>query len=689
MAEGHRRYRVEIPDIEYYQRMIECRYGCPVHTDAKGYVTAIAEGDYEKAYIIAKEPNPFASICGRVCAAPCEVTCRRGAIDAPVAIRALKRFVTERFGVEAPLSLGKGSGKAAEEMGLDLVIQGGYSLEGTNFQDASTLKRLAGTLGVSDRRARNTGPRVAVIGSGCAGLTCAHDLALLGYRVTVFEKQAIPGGMLILGVPEYRLPRDLIQAEIQAILDLEVELRTNTALGQDLFIKDLKNQGYQAIFIAIGAHMSRELRIEGVQMDGVLRAIEFLLNVNLGFKVDLGERVIVVGGGDVAMDAARSAAREILDAEVRAALEAFRPDVLEATEAMRRAMEVAREAMRKGAREVNVICLESWEEMPAQRFEVEEAQSEGVKIYPRLGPKRILGDNGRVKGLETLAVKSVFDEQGRFNPSFIEGSEAVMEADSVILAIGQTSDLSWIRPEDGIEVTPRGTIKIDPETMATTAPGIYAGGDVAVGPRIFIEAVEHGHRAARAIHEYLSHRKLREVKLAWWIPIDYRKRLLEKERPEGPFLPTYYPNYHRLERYLPPSLPIERRIGIAEIELGYEEAMAREQGIRCLKCHINTIFHGERCILCGACVDVCPEYCLKFVRLDQVVGGEEVSRLIELSLGSSLKDFQKGDPDLLRKATVMIMDLEKCIRCALCAIRCPTDAITMETFHFQEELVCQ
>lgn len=684
-----KRYRVEIPDIEYYQRMIECRNGCPVHTDAKGYVTAIAEGDYEKAYIIAREPNPFASICGRVCAAPCEIACRRGEIDAPVAIRALKRFVTERFGVEARLPSGKNPAIAQEDMGFDLVAMGKYPLDGINHQDVSAFKELAGTRGVSDRRTRNTGPRVAVVGSGCAGLTCAHDLALLGYRVTVFEAQPIPGGMLVLGVPEYRLPRDLIQAEIQAILDLGVELRLNSALGRDFFIRDLKEQGYESIFIAIGAHKSRELRIEGVQLDGVLRAVEFLLNVNMGFRVDLGEKVIVVGGGDVAMDAARSVARELFEEEMRVFLERVRPGqaVYPDGEAMREAMDVAREAMRKGAREVSVICLESWDEMPAQRFEIDEALLEGVKIHTRLGPKRILGTNGRVAGLEAIAVRSVFDEQGRFNPSFIEGSERVMEADSVILAIGQTSDLSWIRPEDGVEVTPRNTIKIDPETMATTSPGIYAGGDVAVGPRIFIEAVEHGHRAARAIHEELTGKGLKVGKKGWWFPIDYRKRFFDKEKPEGPFLPTFYPNYHKLERRLPSALPIERRIGIAEVELGYEPEMAREQGMRCLKCHINTIFHGERCILCGACVDVCPEYCLKFVRLDQIVGGEEVSCLIELSLGSPLKDFQKGDPDLLSQATVMIMDPEKCIRCALCAIRCPTDAITMEAFYFQEGLV--
>ncbi|HSC72298.1 MAG TPA: FAD-dependent oxidoreductase, partial [Candidatus Methylomirabilis sp.] len=282
MAEDRsKKFRVAVPDHGYWRRQIKCQDACPVHTDARGYVSAIADGDLEKAYIIAREPNPFASICGRVCAAPCEAACRRGDIDAPVGIRALKRFVTEGYGVEAPLRADRDR-PAAEATGLPLVESAAAVREIRNAEDATALRRL----GQMDHRGKRK--RVAVVGSGVAGLTCAHDLALLGYRVTVFEKQLVAGGMLRLGVPEYRLPRDLVQAEIQAVLDLGVDLRTNCPIGRDFSLAELRAEGYQAVFLAIGCHKGRGLPIEGTDLDGVFRAVEFLLNVNLGFKVDLG-----------------------------------------------------------------------------------------------------------------------------------------------------------------------------------------------------------------------------------------------------------------------------------------------------------------------------------------------------------------------------------------------------------------
>jgi NADPH-dependent glutamate synthase beta subunit-like oxidoreductase len=563
---------------------------------------------------------------------------------------------------------------------------GNVQADNRNLQDASSLLNLA-------REKPGQGRRVAVIGSGVAGLTCAHDLALLGHRVTVFEKQGIPGGMLMLGVPEYRLPRDLVQAEIQAVLDLGVELRCNEAVGRDFLLADLKAQGFEAVFIAIGAHVSRGLRIEGVELDGVFRAVEFLLNVNLGYRVDLGERVVVVGGGDVAMDVARSAARGLLSTELRSHFDlAGRPrppDAIAEAAAMRDAMDVAREAMRTGAKEVRLICLESWEEMPAQRFEIEEALAEGIRISPRLGPKRILGRNGKVSGLETITVRSVFDDARRFNPSYIEGSEAVLECDSVILAIGQSSDLTWVRPEDGIQVSPRGTIVVAPETMATTAPAIFAGGDVAFGPRIFIEGVENGHRAARSIHEYLTATPLTPRRRARWVAVDPRAAFLGERNAGEPFLPSFWKDYRHVPRQEAPALPIERRIGIAEVELGYELPLAREQARRCLKCSITPIFDGARCILCGGCVDICPEYCLRMVPLSRITGDDTLSALVQSVTGSphSAFGYPLGDPHSAiadATATAIIMDTDRCIRCGLCALRCPTGAITMEMFGFEE-----
>jgi formate dehydrogenase beta subunit len=659
------KYHVTVPDYGYWRKQIKCQDACPVHTDARGYVTAIADRDPERAYIIAREPNPFASICGRVCAAPCEVACRRGDIDAPIAIRALKRFVTERYGVEAPLRADRDR-PAAEATGLALVEAAGAVREIRNAEDASGLRRL----GLMPHPGK--GKRVAVVGSGVAGLSCAHDLALLGYRVTVFEKQAVPGGMLVLGVPEYRLPRDLVRAEIQAVLALGVELRANAAIGRDFTLADLRGQGYEAVFLAIGCHKGRGLPIEGTDLDGVFRAVEFLLNINLGFKVDLGQRVIVVGGGDVAMDAARTAAREVAEAEVLTALDAARAALrqpqVDPVAAMREAMDVAREAVRTGAREVRVICLESWEEMPASRFEIDEALAEGLAIQPRLGPKRIVGRAGKVTGLETIRVARVFDEQRRFSPQFVEGTEQVMEADSVILAIGQAAELEFLTPADGVAVTPRGTIQVSPETLATTAPGIYAGGDVAFGPRIFIEGVANGHRAARSIHEYLGGQRLAAAVDTQWVRLDHAQQVLLGPPVEGPRLPRVYPGYRAAGRQEPPGLPIDRRIGIAEVELKYPEETALAQARRCVRCGIHTIFDATRCILCGGCVDVCPEYCLRMVPLQQIAGDQAVTALLHTH----------------GAGTAMLMDATRCIRCALCAIRCPTGAISMEAFRYAE-----
>ena len=590
------KYKVEIPDMEYWQKMIKCQYACPVLTPAGRYVTSISEGDYEKAYDFARLPNPFVYVCGRVCDHPCETACRRGDIDEPISIRAMKRVATDHHS----LSLGHAHGHIVKE---------------------------------------KNNRRVAVLGAGPAGLSCAHDLARLGYSVTIFESSPVAGGMLYLGLPEYRLSRDIIRLEVDAIINLGAELKTNKAIGRDFSLLDLKQQGFEAVFIAIGAHKSKDLRMEGLDLDGVLKGVDFLLNINLGYKVDLGKKVIVIGGGNVAMDVARSAMRKVATSLIPGGLEE-----------MREAVEVARLALRRGAREVHLVCLESRKEMPAHPWEVEEAEKEGIIIHPSLGPKRIVGAEGKVVGLETIDVESVFDRDGRFNPAFKAGTEKVIEGTSVILAIGQASDLSFITKEDGIEKTRRGTIAVNEETLAATASGIYAGGDVAFGPRNVIQAVADGQKAARSIDYYLKGRREQKKIAKFTVLKDHR---MSK-------------GYDAIERQEVPVLPLDRRIGIAEVELGFSDNVAKEEGKRCLKCFINTIFDSSKCILCGGCVDVCPEYCLKMVSVSKIEGGENLVKLIG----------KKGDVQ-----TAMLKDETKCIRCGLCARRCPTGTITMEMFE--------
>ena len=331
-----------------------------------------------------------------------------------------------------------------------------------------------------------------MVGSGPAGLAVAHDLTLEGYQVTVFEALPVAGGMLNVGIPPYRLPRDVVQTEVmQPLRDLGVEIRVNTPLGPDLTLSDLREMGFAAIFLATGCTRSRDVEIEGMHLEGVLKGVDFLLDASLGRGVRLGERVVVVGGGNVAVDVARSALR--MPGEP--ALEG--EEIIVATD-------VARSAIRLGAPDVHVVCLESREEMPAYESEIRQAEEEGIIFHASVGPKRIVGEDGQVRAVETIAVASVFDAEGRFNPSFIPDTEALLEADTAILAIGQSPDLSFLSEDDGVETMRSGMIRADPETGATTAPGIFAGGDVVSGPRNVIEVIAAAHQVARAIHAYLG-----------------------------------------------------------------------------------------------------------------------------------------------------------------------------------------
>ncbi len=549
-------------DRDWLETNFPCHAACPVGTEAGRYVALIAEGRFREAYAVARRPNPLASICGRICAAPCETACRRGALDQPISIRALKRFVTERFGVESMI-------------------------------DLDMLREIYGRRELLFPR-----DRVAIVGAGPAGLAAAHDLALLGYPVTLFEAQSVAGGMLRLGIPEYRLPRELIKLEINAILNLGVELKVNQRIGRDFTLADLRAQGYRAVFLAIGAHKGRDMQVEGVELDGVFKGVDYLLNINLGYRLEIGRRVLVVGGGNVALDVARTALRTGVPGE------AVSPALNIVT-----ALDVARSALRFGVKEVHVISLESGEQMPADPEELRQAREEGVVFHQSRGLNRILGDRGHVTGIETVECSSVFDAQGSFHPTFTPGTELAMAGDTVILAIGQASDLTFLRPEDDVAVTRRGTIQIDPATLATTAPGIYAGGDVAFGPRIAITAVADGKKVAASIHSYLRGTALAPVRVDIVLqPLPGFTRNLD---------------FEGIPRQRPPVLPIARRIGIAEIEECFSESAARREASRCLRCWINTTFHedpaqGTECILCGGCADVCPEDCIEFVPLSEI-----------------------------------------------------------------------
>ncbi len=607
------KYQTLIPDIEFWQGMIPCQAACPVHTDAGKYVQLIAEGKYKESYLVARSPNPFASVCGRICAAPCEDACRRGRIDAPITIRALKRFVTEKYGVES-----------MEPDTQDELREGA---------DEPGNKRRWHLPVLQESRANVArGQKVAVIGAGPAGISAAHDLALMGYRVTVFEATDQVGGMMYHGIPEFRLARAVIEKEIQKTVDLGVEIKLNTPLNDQFGLKELKAQGYEAVFMSVGVQKGRDMKIEGGDLDGVIKAIDYLLNINNGYRVNLGRKVLVIGGGFVAFDAARA-------------------------------------AIRAGAVEVYMASLESFEEMPVMRTtqgreEFEESKREGVRFLPQRGAKRFIGENGKVKAVEFMGVKRTYDEKGRFNPIYDDEIGETFEADSIILAIGQQADLSFLKPQDNVELTPQGTIKVDRETLATSAPGLFAGGDVAFGPRNLIEAVANGKRAALSIDDYLRGVK---TDLVVNLRID-ELPTRSYRRPE---------DYDKCERKAPPTISLDRRTGISEVETGYTEDDARQQAERCLYCHIQTVYDAEKCVLCNRCVDICPEYCLKLVPVEELDIEPEVKEQIIANEGLSLSG----------PLSAMLKDDEKCIRCGLCAIRCPTDAMTMEVFYYEEQEV--
>ena len=460
------------------------------------------------------------------------------------------------------------------------------------------------------------------------------------------------------GIPEYRLPRTLLRAEIDRIVALGVDLRLSSPLGPAFGVRQLREQGFEAVFLSVGVSSGRDLQAPGVELDGVVKAVDYLLNVNRGYRMDLGRRVVVIGGGFVAFDAARTA--------IRAGREAEQAELGAETDArVKEALDSARAALRGGATEVTVVSLESFDEMPVLRTtqgheEFEEAQREGVRFVTRRGPRRFLGD-GHLSAVELRGVRSVFDETGRFAPQYADDDTMTIDADACILAIGQKPDLSFLTPADGVELKPGGTIRIDPATLATTAPGIYAGGDVAFGPRNLIEAVANGKRAASSIHEYLAGQDARlETHLEIEALVTSRYRMSA--------------GFERLDREAPPTLDVGRRTGIAEVETGYD-ALRRAAPGRALSRlpradHLRPGTVRALQSLRGHLPGVPP-----------VVRAARRSSTSRRTTRAAMEERAQANGSPL---TALIKDDDRCIRCGLCAIRCPTEAMTMERFTITE-----
>ena len=474
-----------------------CQAACPVGTNAGLYVSLIAQGRYDEALQVASEPNPFPSICGRVCTAPCEDVCRRGEFDLPIAIRDLKRFAMDR-------------GKPRKRK---IIPPKHWYVE-----------------------------RVAIVGAGPTGLSAAYYLARRGYRVTVFDAMPVAGGMMAIGIPDYRLPREELSRDIEAMIDLGVEIHLNTAIGRDVSLDDLQRD-YDAVLLAVGAQRSQRLGVPGEDHEGVIPATTFLKDFNLNPDAKIEGVVAVVGGGSTAMDAARS-------------------------------------ALRAGASKVHILYRRSRVEMPAQAEEVRAALEEGIELHELVAPVQILSKEGRTSGIRCQRMAlSEPDEKGRRKPVPVLGTEFDIPIDIVLIAIGEAPDPSFLPEGTSVGVAPWGGLLINPESLATGAPGVFAAGDVTYGPKSIIHAAAHGRQAARSIHAYLGHLALRQV----------------NEMPEGEFeTASTLPPDATITLDLRPTpravMPLETaeasRDRSIEFAKGFTEEQARREASRCLRCDL-------------------------------------------------------------------------------------------------------
>ena len=474
-----------------------CQAACPVGTNAGLYVSLIAQGRYDEALQVASEPNPFPSICGRVCTAPCEDACRRGEFDLPIAIRDLKRFAMDR-------------GKPRKRK---IIPPKHWYVE-----------------------------RVAIVGAGPTGLSAAYYLARRGYRVTVFDAMPVAGGMMAIGIPDYRLPREELSRDIEAMIDLGVEIHLNTAIGRDVSLDDLQRD-YDAVLLAVGAQRSQRLGVPGEDHEGVIPATTFLKDFNLNPDAKIEGVVAVVGGGSTAMDAARS-------------------------------------ALRAGASKVHILYRRSRVEMPAQAEEVRAALEEGIELHELVAPVQILSKEGRTSGIRCQRMAlSEPDEKGRCKPVPVLGTEFDIPIDIVLIAIGEAPDPSFLPEGTSVGVAPWGGLLINPESLATGAPGVFAAGDVTYGPKSIIHAAAHGRQAARSIHAYLGHLALRQV----------------NEMPEGEFeTASTLPPDATITLDLRPTpravMPLETaeasRDRSIEFAKGFSEEQARREASRCLRCDL-------------------------------------------------------------------------------------------------------
>ena len=497
-------------DFSYGESEAPCQISCPAHLHIPAYVALIAKGKYKEALELIRQRMPLPSVCGRVCLHPCETECRRKDVDEPVAIMALKGFISDNVPQELP-----------------------------------------------QRLPQTQEYKVAIVGSGPAGLAAAYDLIRIGYGVTVFEAQPAAGGMLISGIPEHRLPRDVLKRDIDYLEALGIEIKTGTPIDLGQGIDNLLDQDYGAVLLALGAGKGQKLNIPGADLDGTIEGTSFMWSVNLKESVKIDKKVVVVGGGNVALDCARS-------------------------------------ALRLGATDVHVACLESTEDMPAEENEIRQAEEEGIKFHPSVSLTGILETAGKISAVEYAEVTALqFDENNQPQFDIIKGSEQTIPADTVIFAVGQVPDLAGLPEDRGIEPSPIGTITVDTETKMTGRRGVFSAGDATTGPTSAIDAIADGQKAAFYINRYLQGDVLR-IRQSKTVEAADIKVDTPEETEKQPRQPV-------------PSLPVSERISnFKEVSLGFSEETAVEEAKRCLNCAGHL------------CRDVCPYGAPQFAEEEDV-----------------------------------------------------------------------
>ncbi|MCC7257253.1 MAG: FAD-dependent oxidoreductase [Gammaproteobacteria bacterium] len=577
----------DISDPQYFHKVVDCQWGCPAHTDVPGYIRLIAQGRFTDAYMLNRQTNVFPGILGRVCDRPCEPACRRGRVeDKPVAICRLKRVAAD------------------------------------NRDDVTAL--------LPKPVRQKNGKRVALVGAGPASLAVANDLLPLGYEVVIFEALEVPGGLMRSNIPSFRLPAEVLDEEIGMIVGMGADLRLGTPVKS---MKALLAENFDAVFVGSGAPRGKNLKLPGrdAASEHIHIGIAWLESVAFGHVERIGEKVLIIGVGNTAMDCCRT-------------------------------------SLRLGAKSVKVMARKPRQFFKASPWELEDAEEETVEIVVNHAPKSFVIENGKLAGMVFEKMAYEFDARGRITAEKVVGEE-LFPCDDVVLAIGQENAFPWIERDLGIEFDKWDVPVVDPSTYQGTRPGVFFGGDAAFGPKNIIWAVEHGHQAAISIHRHCQSQDLRERP-------PYGMNLATSKM--GMHEWAYSNAYDPVERRIMPHVSLKERFSKLnlEVELGYTPEQFTKEVERCLNCDIQTVFTAKLCIECDACVDVCPTRCLTITG-----NGEEAElrRRLSAPAVNTGQDLYVS-AELPQTRRVMVKDEDLCIRCGLCAERCPTGAWDMQKF---------